>query len=155
MAKIFTEADFAVFRVLYNDVMETFFRIPCTYKVHTTTLSRFKRDHKSSSANNNYTDFVFDVLVERDDSTQGGQVDDGSDDKGSVDFKEGKVFAAYDVLKALSMIDGDGNPIMSEPDDRIIIREKEYEVTGVVLLGQWNDEEVVVQITFKTQQVNG
>ena len=155
MAKILTDADFARFRVLFNDVMETFFRVSVTYRIHTTTLSRFKRDHKANSANNNYTDHVLVVQIIWDDGSEKGQVDMGSDNKGSMDFKEGKIFVAYDDLKALDLINGDGNPVMSEPDDRIVIRTKEYEVTGVVPLGQWKDEEVLVQITFKTQETNG
>lgn len=144
MAKFLTDQDFADIRSAVNDTIETFAQLSVTYKRNQKrTRSRFNRELTTNQA---FDDFTINVLEVWEKNEKGmSQVDE----KGKWDFSEGYLLTGFDAIDALNLVDGNGNNTMDQNVDKVLIRAVEYEVLGVITLGQLKDKDCLVKIQFK------
>lgn len=144
MAKFLTDQDFADIRSAVNDTIETFAQLSVTYKRNQKrTRSRFNRELTTNQA---FDDFTINVLEVWEKNEKGmSQVDE----KGKWDFSEGYLLTGFDAIDALNLVDGNGNNTMDQNVDKVLIRGIEYEVLGVITLGQLKDKDCLVKIQFK------
>lgn len=150
MAKLLTDADFAEIRTAINDVVETFAQLPITYKkLKRRTLSRFNRE---TTSNQSFTDYSFNALEVWEKNEKGF---DKADEKGIWDFSEGYLLIAFDEVIAKGLIDTNGNLAMESEVDKVVIRTIQYDIVGIVKIGQLKDQEVLVKIQFKKPLKNG
>lgn len=149
MAKFLTDQDFADIRSAINDTVETFAQLQVTYmKNRKRTRSRFNRELTTDQIFDNYSINVLQVWEKNEKGMS--QVDE----KGKWDFSEGYLLAGFDAVEALSLVDGSGNTTMDQNVDKVLIRAIEYEVMGVITLGQLKDKDCLVKIQFKKQLKN-
>jgi len=144
MAKFLTDQDFADIRSAINDTIETFAQLQVTYKKNQKrTRSRFNRELTDNQV---FDDFTLNVLQVWEKNEKGmSQVDK----KGKWDFSEGYLLTGFDSIETLNLVDGNGNLTMDQNVDKLLIRGIEYEVMGIITLGQLKDKDCLVKIQFK------
>lgn len=150
MAKFLSDSDFADIRAAINDVVDTFANIEVTYKkLGRRTLSRFNRELTDDQV---FTDITLNALQIWEQNEKGfAQVDV----KGKWDFSEGYALIAYDAIAAADLVDEDGNVLMEEEVDNIVIKGITYEVRGIIQLGPIKDVDSIVKVQFKKNLKNG
>lgn len=144
MAKFLTDTDFADIRSAVNDAIETFAQLEVTYKkLRKRTRSRFNRE---LTTDQNFDDYILNVLEVWEKNEKGmSQVDE----KGKWDFSEGYLLVQFDAIETLGLVDVNGNITMDQDVDKVLIKGVEYEVNGVITLGQLKDKDCLVKIQFK------
>ena len=144
MAKFLTDQDFADIRTAINDTVETFAQLQVTYmKNRKRTRSRFNRELTTNHVFDNFTINVLQVWEKNEKGMS--QVDE----KGKWDFSEGYLLAGFDAIETLNLVDENGNLTMDQNVDKLLIMGIEYEVIGVITLGQLKDKDCLVKIQFK------
>jgi len=144
MADQITDAEWAEFRQAIGDVFDTFADFPVTIRRRTTKLSA---TNQSRTKNNNTTDTILNAVL-----VNIGKDDDAQvrlSDNGSMDRSESYVLINYEVFAAAGLVDANGNHVLLEGKDSVIVKTKEYDIFGINQLGPADGQEAVVKIHLK------
>lgn len=136
MTQLISDAQFALIRTTFNDVIETFMNLDVQYDRTISKLSRFKEDRDDNVIATHTIKGLY-VPVATDTDSQFDKTR-----KGDFNMSESVVYFGYDDLLALGLIDttDGGNKTVFKPErDRIRINGIEHEIIGENMLGQWKD----------------
>jgi len=142
MAILITDDEFAEFRVLFNDIQDTFYQEVITYCRDRNTATATQRDIRRRTEKFNLNAIVVWSTTKEDAELVRSLT-------GAYDGNTGYCNVKFDQMQTLGLIDSQDNLIENAAQDSLLIGGKSYPVLGVIKLGQWKDKEVVVKILFR------
>lgn len=148
--QLLSNQDFADIRDALNDTMFTFFKRPIIYRKDSDTITRFQRDVATNREFTNYE--LLGLIVWTDTDTKAETVQRQT---GAHDFTEGYCLLRYDDCQAAGIIDAQKRFITTPPQDRLNFNSTEYYVNGMLVIGQLNNDEVLVKVWFRKDLKNG
>lgn len=147
MASIFEDQDFADFRELFNDIMDTFLRIPAVYKKDKNTATLFMRDIGRVRGTE---DVNINILAVWDSNEK-----EIMDKTASVNMLEGYILVKFDDCLANGILSTTHKNLkINVPQDTIVFKGVAYSVTGATLLGQWKDQFTIVKFHISKNMGN-
>ena len=147
MPDLLTTQDFTDIRNAVNDVADTFFKQPISYKVDKDTATRFQRDIKTARV---FTTVTLNALVVWEKT--GNNSENKQSQTGAYDIYRGYCLVKYDDAATLGIIDSDKNVLVNPPQDKLTIGTVDYYVIGVNLIGQLGAKECLLKIHISTKQ---
>ena len=130
MVDLVSDSEWTEFKSAIADVFETFANTDVTIRRRTTGLTAV---NQNITNDNTSTDTILKAVFVQIGTDTDAQVK--LDHKGSLDRTEMYVLFNYEVYKAAGLIDANGNNLVLEGKDSIIIRTKKYDIIGINELG--------------------